>query len=206
VAYNLRRARQLKGWTQQETVDRLAPYLGTKIKRANYSLMESSHERDERIRNFTADDLIAFSACFDIPVLWFLLPPVESEEDAGIMVSGFDPMEYLDRVWPHLDLTRSIDPDPGTGALEKRLIALAPILGFDVTERVREAVTPQAAKALTAAMPTVLKLVRLIEDEAQNLQTFMSALKDHFAGHVVEPAWAKALEEASRPIEEGEAE
>ena len=75
VAYNLRRARLLRGWTQDETAELLAPHLGVRWSSASYSLAERSLERPERIRNFTADEVVAFSLTFALPILWFFFPP-----------------------------------------------------------------------------------------------------------------------------------
>ncbi len=75
VAHNLRLARQLRGWTQEEAAEHLEPHLGVRWSAASYSAAERSVERPERIRNFTADELVAFSLAFKLPVTWFLLPP-----------------------------------------------------------------------------------------------------------------------------------
>ena len=75
VAHNLRMARLRRGWTQEEAAERLEPYLGVRWSKASYSAAERSIERHDRIRNFTADELLAFSLAFELPVAWFLLPP-----------------------------------------------------------------------------------------------------------------------------------
>lgn len=75
VAHNLRLARLLRGWTQEEAAIQLEPYLGVRWSVPSYSAAERSTERPGRIRNFTADELIAFSLAFKLPVTWFLLPP-----------------------------------------------------------------------------------------------------------------------------------
>ena len=75
VAYNLRQARVLRGWTQEEAAERLAPHLGEKWSAASYSLAERSTERPERVRHFSADDITAFCLTFELPILWFFFPP-----------------------------------------------------------------------------------------------------------------------------------
>jgi len=75
VAHNLRLARLLRGWTQDEAAEHLEPYLGVRWSNASYSAAERSTDRPGRIRNFTADELIAFALAFKLPVTWFLLPP-----------------------------------------------------------------------------------------------------------------------------------
>lgn len=75
VAYNLRRARELRGWSQKEAAERLGPHLGTLWSSASYSLAERSTDRPDRIRNFTADEIVAFCLAFRLPIAWFFMPP-----------------------------------------------------------------------------------------------------------------------------------
>lgn len=75
VAHNLKMARILRGWTQEKAAERLEPYLGVKWSKASYSAAERSVERPDRIRNFSADEILAFSHAFQLPITWFFLPP-----------------------------------------------------------------------------------------------------------------------------------
>ncbi len=74
VAYNLMAARALRGWTQEQAAEKLEPYLGTRWSKATFSAAERSVS-GERIREFTADELFAFTRGFDLPLWWFFLPP-----------------------------------------------------------------------------------------------------------------------------------
>lgn len=74
VAYNLREARQLRGWTQEEVADRLEPYLGQRLTQAGVSSMERAWD-GERRREFDAHELLVFAMVFNLPILFFLLPP-----------------------------------------------------------------------------------------------------------------------------------
>jgi hypothetical protein len=74
VAYILREARQLRGWTQEELAYRLEPYLGQRLTQAGVSSMERAWD-GERRREFDAHELLVFAMVFDIPILFFLLPP-----------------------------------------------------------------------------------------------------------------------------------
>lgn len=74
VAYNIREARQLRGWTQEELADRLEPYLGQRLTQAGVSSIERAWDSDRR-REFDAHELLIFAMVFDLPMLWFLLPP-----------------------------------------------------------------------------------------------------------------------------------
>ena len=74
VAYNVRAARELRGWTQDEFADRLASYLGQRMTQAGVSSIERAWDGDRR-REFDAHELLIFAMVFDLPIVWFLLPP-----------------------------------------------------------------------------------------------------------------------------------
>lgn len=74
VAHNFRRARELRGWTQEETAARLEPLVGQRLPQASISAIERAYEGDRR-REFDAHELLAFALAFELPLLWFLLPP-----------------------------------------------------------------------------------------------------------------------------------
>ncbi len=74
VSYNLAQARQLRRWTQQQAIDALEPHLGARWSIANYSAAERSVDGG-RIRNFDADEIVAFARTFDLPITWFFMPP-----------------------------------------------------------------------------------------------------------------------------------
>ena len=181
VAYNLRRARLVEGWTQQQTADALG------ISRANYSLIEGSFGRDSRIRNFTADDLLVYSELFDLPVLWFLLPPISSDEDSDDLevVMGdrsLDVMGYLRRVMPDFDFVSLVDPDSKTRAMENRLAELEGVLNLPITRRINSIMGPLVAQGLDKAVPELALLVQTL-DETQGMLRRVLA----------EPAWAGGI-------------
>lgn len=74
VAYNFRAARELRGWTQEETALRLEPRLGQRLPQASISSIERAFE-GERRREFDAHELLAFALTFELPLVWFFLPP-----------------------------------------------------------------------------------------------------------------------------------
>ena len=74
VAYNLARARELKGWTQDQAAVALEPYLGVRWSKASVSQAERS-VAGGFVRNFTADEIVAFARAFEMPVTWFFMPP-----------------------------------------------------------------------------------------------------------------------------------
>jgi transcriptional regulator with XRE-family HTH domain len=74
VAYNFRAARELRGWTQDETAQALEGLLGQRLPQASISAIERAYEGDRR-REFDAHELLAFALAFDLPLVWFFLPP-----------------------------------------------------------------------------------------------------------------------------------
>src|SRR4051794_151231 len=86
VAYNLARARLLRGWTQDQAAQNLAPYLGQRLSAASWSAMERSVDGG-RIKHFTADELLALARGFEVPIGWFLTPPPASD---GIALATAD--------------------------------------------------------------------------------------------------------------------
>ena len=74
VAFNLTQAREWRGWTQDEAAAALEPYLGVRWSKATFSQAERS-VAGRFIRNFTADEIVAFARGFELPVTWFFMPP-----------------------------------------------------------------------------------------------------------------------------------
>lgn len=73
VAYNFKRARERAGLTQDEVADQLVPFLGQRLTQASISGIERGY--GIRRREFDAQEILAFSCCFDLPLVWFFLPP-----------------------------------------------------------------------------------------------------------------------------------
>ncbi len=74
VAYNFRAARELRGLTQEETAELLERFIGQRLPQASISAIERAYEGDRR-REFDAQEILAFALAFDLPLLWFFLPP-----------------------------------------------------------------------------------------------------------------------------------
>ena len=122
VAYNVRAARELRGWTQEEFADRLAPYLGQRLTQASVSAIERAWDGDRR-REFDAHELLVFAMVFNLPIIWFLLPP---PEDHRLMRATTRPIDELymyllgrpDQLEPVYDRLRQIGIVDPTGAEE----------------------------------------------------------------------------------------
>jgi len=87
VAINLVVARSRLGWKQAQAIDALEPFLGTRWSKASYSAAERSSVNPQRIRKFTADEIVAFAAAFDVPVQFFFQPP-RPEGAAEVVVTA----------------------------------------------------------------------------------------------------------------------
>ncbi len=111
VAHNLARARALRGWTQEQAAEALAPYFGGKLSAASLSTMERSAWTPLRIKVFSADDLLALSRGFGLPIGFFFTPPPPADDiglhapDAG--TKGLDPIVLLDAILGRPD---TLDP------------------------------------------------------------------------------------------------
>jgi hypothetical protein len=130
VAFNISQARLKRGWTQDQAAEALAPFLGARLSTASWSAIERSVDGG-RIREFTADELVAFARGFDLPLGWFLTPPPASDDirvaAPDTKGNGLDPRRLLDVVlgtpeslaeweqvlltWPSLAHRARIGPD-----------------------------------------------------------------------------------------------
>jgi transcriptional regulator with XRE-family HTH domain len=97
VAYNLMRIRKTLGLSQEQAAERLEPYLvGKRWSKAVYSAAERSYHGN-RIRQFTADDLLAMAAAFSVPVVYFFLPPPPKDRaDGAELRSGSSDVSWRD--------------------------------------------------------------------------------------------------------------
>ena len=85
VAFNLTRAREWRGWTQEEAAVALEPYLGKRWSNASVSQAERS-VAGRFIRNFDADEIVAFARAFEVPIGWFFMPPPPWSDQPGVAV------------------------------------------------------------------------------------------------------------------------
>lgn len=101
VAGNLNRLRTRRGLTQGEVARLLSRVAGKEWTEAMVAHAERS-VTGNRVREFTADDLVTFARAFDVPVLYFLTPPPK-----GIYVhvpgSRIDTLTMLEAVLGRLD-------------------------------------------------------------------------------------------------------
>jgi hypothetical protein len=134
VAYNLSRARRLHGWTQEAAAEHLEPFLGERWSRIVFSAAERS-VTGKRIRQFTADEITAFAAAFELPIPFFFMPPRNADE-----ISNRDAA---------MGLTADAIAELATGPIEASISAVQArfaedleALGIRVTREDRVAVSP----------------------------------------------------------------
>lgn len=74
VACNLRAIRKIRGMTQEQVAERLAAFTGHRLPQASISAMERAFDSGRR-RLFDAHTLYLLSRVFDVPIIYFFLPP-----------------------------------------------------------------------------------------------------------------------------------
>ncbi len=103
VAYNLAEARALRRWTQEEAAAQLEDYIGSRWSKATFSAAERSVD-GRRVRQFTADEIVAFSRCFGVPVGFFFMPPRPSQAPQQMLR-----LKSSENPWAGISLTELLD-------------------------------------------------------------------------------------------------
>jgi transcriptional regulator with XRE-family HTH domain len=130
IAYNLHRARELHGWTQETAAERLEPFLGERWSRVVFSAAERSYYHEHRIRQFTADDIAAFAAAFELPISFFFTPPVTVLIDEYVPPNA---REGISRQWYHELATARAD-EPVKTLIQERYREMAAAQGLSEEE------------------------------------------------------------------------
>lgn len=128
VAYNFRAARELRGWTQEEAALRLEGLLGQRLPQASISAIERAYEGDRR-REFDAHELLAFALAFELPLVWFFLPPPKDRRRLRHTSSQVDQLygivfgrpEQLEPLYERLRQLGVDDPTESDVAMEQIL-------------------------------------------------------------------------------------
>lgn len=174
------------GWTQDEASAALEPHVGKRWSKATFSAAERSVD-GERVRQFDADEVVAFARAFDLPVSWFFLPPppwagpgvpVRLETPAGRLG---EPLAVL------ADLVFGDDEQRAHMALRLRafLDELGPNPLSDAQQRVVDLVDTKKAA-----------LVRMAVGDLDEWQTSLRALANHLGD-----LGARAAREAQRDLD-----
>jgi transcriptional regulator with XRE-family HTH domain len=219
VAHNVTRARELRGFTQVQVAERLTRFTGSNWSQATVAQAEGSVS-GTRVRQFTANELIGLARTFDLPVLFFFLPP---DDGVGRLVTadakGGLPWEYLvvlllghrgsfpvlaDRAanWAEL-LAEGIDI-PRSDALPDRESVLAELAG---TLRHREPLLPEdvlaavfhglAARRMGGARQPGEDVARFA-DNLRGLADALTAFNNYQPGEFVDERVVAAIAEERR--------
>ncbi len=91
----------MRGWTQEQAAAELEPYLGAKLSTASFSAIERSFAGG-RIRQFNADEILALSRGFRLPIGWFFTPPPVFEKidisTPDAKGGGWEPLLLIDAI------------------------------------------------------------------------------------------------------------
>src|SRR5438067_13372439 len=74
VSYNVKVVRERRGMTQEDVADGLARLTGHRLPQASISAMERGFD-GERRRRFDAHELYLLATVFDVPIVYFFIPP-----------------------------------------------------------------------------------------------------------------------------------
>lgn len=126
VSYNIRAARELRGWTQEDLAARLEVFLGTRPTQATISAIERAWDGDRR-REFDVQDVAVYAMAFDLPIVWFFLPPPDDHraiqglnrtlDDLYILLLG--QQHQLDPIYERLRALGIDDPTPSEEKFER---------------------------------------------------------------------------------------
>jgi transcriptional regulator with XRE-family HTH domain len=170
VGYNLTQAREWKGWTQDQLAEALEPYLGKRWSKASVSQAERS-VAGKFIRQFTADEIVAFARALELPLGWFFLPPPPWADSATpVKLSTPDATRVGTALAELVDLV--FGDEHGQALLELRLRAFLDQLGTGPLSQKQHAV-----KRLVSAK--VDALVAHTLGDLQTWQTQLRAMANH---------------------------
>ncbi len=172
VAYNLLRARQLRGLTQDQAAAALEPYLGLRWSKASFSQAERS-VGGKFVRQFDADEVVAFARGFELPVTWFFMPPPAWKDGAPVKLSTPDARRFGTELALLVDLVFG-DDSHHCQLLEARLAEFLDSLGPDRLTQAQEQI---AGAALRAA-----GIVRHRLGDVEQWEESLRAVADHLGG------------------------
>lgn len=210
VAYNLRRARELRGWTQEQAAERLEPYIGVRWSKAVFSAAERSIT-GSRVRQFDADELVALSLAFDLPLTWWFLPP--DDDPAAVRLPGS--AAGASEVARLLDLLLVWMPEPLRGRILNTLAAIPAeqrttlqLAAYDYTSAIGQAVLADRTDQLRGYEEQLMAASDLLAEVAGTfalmrrfiVQTIVQGYTGEAAASVAEMAErAQAFAEQSEP-------
>ena len=124
---------------------RLEPYLGQRMTQAGVSSIERAWDGDRR-REFDAHELLVFAMVFELPIIWFLLPPPDdhrlmratTRQVNELYVWLMGSPEMLPPVYDRLREYGIVDPDAADEAAERVTGIASPARQWSYKERRKE--------------------------------------------------------------------
>lgn len=182
VAWNLHRARlfcrqrdqDMKAWTQAATGEKLKRYSRGEWTKANLSGAERSRFTGDR--NFSANDLLAFSVVFDLPVAWFLMPPPGFSVKVGD--EQLTPPQLIDAIFERSEVANR---PHGEGLRLRIQELLADVPEGELTPLQREGFASIAA-VIEAGIQRELGDVDTWISQLQELTTALQRVRSGFSG------------------------
>jgi transcriptional regulator with XRE-family HTH domain len=172
VARRITDARELRGWTQEQAAEELAPFLGMKWSPATFSIVERSID-GKRIRQFSADEIVALSRAFGVPVsFWFT--PFPGDEHSSVRTP-----DAPDGASPQVMIEALIGSSEGFEIWANELLGW----GSSVVVRVEEASAPDLSPIVESlarlrAEMAVLKHFGALEETKNGLSRVLAFLED----------------------------
>ena len=175
VGVNFRLARELRDMTQEEVGRQLARFNGGQVlPKASISAIERGIDRDRR-RVFNAQELVAYSLLFDVPIWWFFLPieggsgfelegtGLSSDQILAILVGTTDQLDVAvqalraSRRWR----VNTFDSDVAADVLD--------LPSWKHFERAREILLAEHMEAKATGLAAILGKLRTALDEVDSL-------------------------------------
>src|SRR5207248_8690639 len=78
VSYNVKVVRERRGMTQEDVADGLARLTGHRLPQASISAMERGFDGVRR-RRFDAHELYLLAMVFNVPIVYFFIPPPDTK-------------------------------------------------------------------------------------------------------------------------------
>jgi len=172
VAHNLARARALRGWTQEQAAELLEEHLGVRWSKSSWSTAERS-AGGGRVKKFDAEEIIAFSHTFKLPVAWFFLPPgperldISREFQATILIAQFG--GGAESVAPYIKRTEELLSWCDLPSYVPSLIYRTILDRAEIARELRGLVgVRETLSALLGAIDTIDEEMRSVDEEMQS--------------------------------------
>lgn len=214
VGYRMGTARQLREQTQEWTAERMTRFTRTKWSTSSVSLAENS-PTSSRPRQFNANEIMALSRTFDLPIPYFFAPPevpVKLPDLPGAPHAGWDYVLY--RLVGDDDRQKEVGEVLGAGDLARHVAIPAgdDIENGSVLRRFTHRRISSASLLAAALHGVVMRRMRgesavrnregNVAEALESLSWALKAISNYSVGTFVDEEVAADIYEANRKIEE----